>query len=67
MKQINAMQVASGAILAATLVGVAVLIAQFTKKMSEVTSLPSSQLDAQFSVHVYYASMALNNLLFAGF
>jgi len=46
MKQFNAVQVASGAILAATLVGLAVLIAQFTKKMSEVTSLPSTQLDA---------------------
>ena len=46
------MQVASGAILAATLVGLAVLIAEFTKKMSEVISLSSTPLHALISVHV---------------
>ncbi len=55
LKQFNAVQVASGAILAATLVGLAVLIAQFTKKMSEVTSLPSLQLVAYISAHVWHA------------
>lgn len=52
LKQLNAMQVASGAILAATLIGLAVLIAQFTKKMSDVISLSSTPLHALISVHV---------------
>ncbi len=54
------LQIASGAILTATLVGIGVLIAQFTKKMSEVRAcqhlctselipcLPSTATCAQF-------------------